>query len=223
MGRCMKELLKQHYTFWDELGKEEQDAFCSSSNIQSYKKGEFVHDKQEDCLGILLILKGEIRIYVQSDEGKEITLFRMGEGEVCTISAACIMREISFEIMIEASEDAELLVTGVPYIKRLMEKSLLVQLFMYKQMSEHFSDSMWALSEILFKSFDKRLAGYLEEARLKTGNPVISATHDEIARNMGSAREVVSRMLKYFEKEGLVELSRGTITIRDPGRLRKMI
>lgn len=223
MAACMKDLLRRHYTFWEGLGEAEQDVFCSNSRIQSYKKGEFVHDKHEDCLGILLVLKGEIRIYIQSDEGKEVTLFRLGEGEVCTLSASCIIQEISFEIMIESADETELLVTGVGYMKKLMGENLYVENFMYKRISESFSDAMWAMSEILFKSFDKRLAGFLEEERLRTGKEALSVTHDEIARNMGSAREVVSRMLKYFEKEGIVTLSRGTVTIVDPGRLRKMI
>lgn len=223
MGTCMKELLKQHYTFWDKLDEREQELFCSYSNTQSYKKGEFVHDKQEDCLGILMVMKGQVRVYIQSDEGKEITLFRLGKGEVCTLSAACVMQEISFEIMIEATVESELLITGVTYVKKLMEKNLYAENYIYRQTAERFSDVMWAVSEILFKSFDRRLAGFLEEERLKTGSAVITETHDEIARNMGSAREVVSRMLKYFEKEGIVALSRGTVKILDAARLRAMI
>lgn len=223
MENQIKDLLKANYAFWDQLNEQEQESFCSYSYIQAFQKNEFVHDRQEDCLGILLVLKGRIRVYIQSDEGREITLFRIGKGEVCTLSASCIMQEISFEIMIESTEETEILITGVPYMKKLMDQNMYVENFIYRQTTERFSDVMWAMTEILFKSFDKRLAGYLEEERQKTGSLVILTTHDVIARNMGSAREVVSRMLKYFEKEGILTLSRGAITIIDPGHLKKML
>ena len=172
-------ILAAHYPFWEHLKADEQRAFVSCSMVRDYEKGGFVRSDCDECLGVLLVLSGELRIYIQSDEGREVTLFRVGPGELCTLSASCVMSEI-------------------------------------------ISDVMWAISQILFSSFDKRLASYLEDERRRSGSTAITATHDQIAKNLGSAREVVSRMLKYFEKEGLVSLSRGTVTITDIPRLKAL-
>lgn len=218
----MKELLSQHYPFWKYLSEEEQEAFSTCSTIQEYKKGNTLQDKCHHCLGIFLVLSGQVRVYIQSDEGREITLFRLNANEICTLSAGCVMEEISFEIMMETTENSVLLISGTPCLRRLMNGNLHMENYIYKHIAEHFSDVMWAISEILFKSFDKRLAGYLEDEKLNRKSTTIQATHDEIAKELGSAREVVSRMLKYFEKEGIVSLSRGTIQITNETKLRTL-
>lgn len=218
----MKELLSQHYPFWKYLSEEEQEAFSTCSTIQEYKKGNTLQDKCHHCLGIFLVLSGQVRVYIQSDEGREITLFRLNANEICTLSAGCVMEEISFEIMMETTENSVLLISGTPCLRRLMNGNLHMENYIYKHIAEHFSDVMWAISEILFKSFDKRLAGYLEDEKLNRKSTTIQATHDKIAKELGSAREVVSRMLKYFEKEGIVSLSRGTIQITNETKLRTL-
>ena len=218
----IKELLQTHYPFWSHLNEEEQQAFCTCSTIQEYQKGNPLQDKHHHCLGIFLVLSGQVRVYIQSDEGREITLFRINLNEICTLSAGCVMEEISFEIMMEATENSILLISGTPCLRRLMTGNLHMENYIYKHIAEHFSDVMWAISEILFKSFDKRLAGYLEDEKLNRKSTTIQATHDEIAKELGSAREVVSRMLKYFEKEGIVSLSRGTIQITNEAKLRAL-
>lgn len=214
---------KKYYPFWDKLTEQEQRNLCSCSSMQSYRKSDFIYSHDGDCLGILLVLKGQLRIYIQSDDSREVTLFRLGPGQVCTLSASCIIREITFDISIAAEEDTTLLTTGIQCFRRLMDKNISVQNYVYKHTAESFSDAMWALTEILFSSFDKRLAGYLLEESWRTHSLTLSTTHEQIARNLGSAREVVSRMLKYFEKERIVQLSRGSVKITDPARLEKIL
>ena len=103
-----------------------------------------------------------------------------------------------------------------------MASNIYVENYIYRETTEHFSDVMWAMGQLLFTRFDQRLAGYLEDERIRTGSPVLHTTHEQIARNLGSAREVVSRTLKIFEKEGLLLLSRGTITILNSKALRRI-
>ena len=215
-------ILKEYYPFWERLSADGQNTFAACSAIRSYDKGSFIRSDCDECLGVLLVLSGELRIYIQSDEGREVTLFRAGPDEVCTLSASCVMAEITFDIFVEAAEPSEVLITRSSCIHRFMESNIYVENFIYKQTAERFSDVMWAISQILFSSFDKRLASYLEDERRRSGSAVITATHDQIAKNLGSAREVVSRMLKYFEREGLVSLSRGTVTITDVKRLKAL-
>ncbi|MCI5649659.1 MAG: Crp/Fnr family transcriptional regulator [Fusicatenibacter sp.] len=214
--------LKQYYPFYDKLTPSEKQILFSCSSIVSYRKGDFLYSCEDDCLGILLVLSGSLRIFIQSGENREITLFTSHKGEVCTLSASCMMREITFDILIEAQEDSRILITSASCFKKLMASNIYVENYIYRGTTEHFSDVMWAMGQLLFTRFDQRLAGYLEDERIRTGSPVLHTTHEQIARNLGSAREVVSRMLKTFEKEGILSLSRGTITILDSGALRRI-
>lgn len=219
----LQPFLEKYYPFWSHLTIKEQQQFLSSSVLQNFKKGDFLYSTDDDCLGILLVLKGQLRIFIQSGDTREITLFRVGAQQVCTLSASCIIQEINFDIQIEADEDTDLIVTNVSFFRSLMQQNIYVENYLYKETTEHFSDVMWALSQILFSSFDKRLAGYLLDETLRTHSSTLRTTHEQIARNLGSAREVVSRMLKYFEKEAIVSLSRGTVTITDEKKLRTCI
>ena len=215
--------LRQYYPFWDKLTDQEKSTFASCSAIKDYPKGSFIHSEREDCLGIFLVLSGQVRIYIQSDEGREVTLFRLNAGDICTLSAACIIDEITFEILAEAQENSRLLITPICGFNRIMGQNIYVENFIYKRTTEELSEVIWTMSQMLFLSFDKRLAAWLEDERRSTGSAVITATHDQIAKNLGSAREVVSRMLKYFEREGYVSLSRGAVTITDSAGLKKLI
>lgn len=217
-----RELLKQQFPFWSHLNEEEKKTLTACSTIQDFKKGAPIQNESQHCIGVFLVLKGHVRVYIQSEEGREITLLRINSGEVCTLSASCMMAEISFEIMMESIEDSTLLISGRSCLRRLMNDNLYIENYIYRHLAEHFSDVMWAMSEILFKSFDRRLAGYLEDEKINRKTTTILATHDEIARDLGSAREVVSRMLKYFEREGIVSLSRGSVQIINDERLRAL-
>ncbi len=192
MSSFLESCFQEHYPFYSKLTADEQQTLVLSSVLTTYQRGDFLYSCDDDCLGVLLVLSGKLRIFIQSGEQREITLFTTGPGEVCTLSASCAMQEISFDILIEAEEET----------------------------TEHFSEVMWAMGQLLFTRLDQRLAGYLEDERIRTGSPVLSTTHEQIARNLGSAREVVSRTLKSFEKDGIVALSRGTVTILDVKKLR---
>ena len=155
----MQSYLEQYYPFWPHLNPKEQEQLCSCSQLQTCQKGDFLYSHDDDCLGILLVLKGQLRIFIQSGDTREITLFRVGDGQVCTLSASCIIQEINFDIQIEADEDTELIVTNVSCFRTLMNQNIYVENYIYKETTEHFSDVMWAMNQILFSSFDKRLAG----------------------------------------------------------------
>lgn len=129
------------------------------------------------------------------------------------------MQEISFDILIEAEEETKVLITPASTFRRLLNQNIYVENYIYRETTEHFSEVMWAMGQLLFTRLDQRLAGYLEDERIRTGSPVLSTTHEQIARNLGSARGRF-RTLKSFEKDGIVALSRGTVTILDVKKLR---
>lgn len=215
--------LESSYPFWNHLTSEEKAQLISCSYIRSYEKGQFIHSRTEECLGILLILKGQIRVYIQSEEGREVTLFRLEAEEICTLSASCMMREITFDIFIEALEETTLLITSAPCIRKIMESNIYAENYIYRQTAERFSDVMWSMGQLLFTSLDKRLAAYLADEQVKSHSGSITTTHEQIAKHLGTAREVVSRTLKYFEREGLLSLGRGTIQILDMKKLRDLL
>ena len=128
------------------------------------------------------------------------------------------MSEITFDAYVDAEELSEAVVLNAFAFSKLIEKNIYVENFSNKMKAIRFSDVMWTMQQILFFSFDKRLAIFLYEELIKNG-PIIRYSHMEIAKYLGSAREVVSRMLKYFEKEGIVLVSRKEIEIIDKKKL----
>lgn len=209
--------------FWDRLTGEEAALLAGHIKTINLAPGETVHAGGNDCVGVLLIKSGELRTYILSDEGKEITLFRLGDGEVCVLSASCLLQSITFDLFIDAVHPTELCLIDTQAFSRVMEHNIYAENFALRTTTERFSDVMWAMEQILFMSFDRRLAIFLLDEISKTGADNITMTHEQIARYVGSAREVVSRMLKYFAKEGMVAVHRGGVEILDKQKLRKLL
>ena len=172
-----------------------------------------------DCTGLLLVQHGQLRAYILSEDGREITLYRLLDGDICLFSASCMMRSIQFEIMIEAEKDTELWSIPAEIYKSVMEQSAPLANFTNEVMADRFSNVMWLLEQILWKRFDHRLAGFLLEESALEGSPVLKLTHEAIGSHLGNPREVVTRMLRYFQSEGLVKLSRGTVEITNQAGL----
>ena len=177
-----KRCLACSFPFWDKLTEAQQDYLCRFARPVHYDKGAHVHSPTENCVGILLLRAGQLRAYLLSEDGRDVTLYRLFAGDVCILSASCVLDAVTFD----------------------------------------YSETMWAMQQILFMSADRRLAIFLADELAKTGGADLHMTHDQIARYMGSAREVVSRMLKYFAEEGLVKLWRGGLTVLDKPRLQKL-
>ncbi len=214
--------LREHLGFWAQLSRQEIDLLLCSTSLAAFKKGTNIHNGNDDCVGMLLVKKGSLRTYLLSEEGKDITLYRLYEGDICVLSASCILNNITFEVYIDVEEDAELFLISAAAYSEVAGKNANVEAFSYKITAERFSDVMWAMQQILFMSFDKRLAIFLIDELSKTTGDTVRLTHEQIAKYIGSAREVVSRMLKYFANEGIVEQSRGGIKVLDKKRLRAL-
>lgn len=204
-------LLKQTLPFWQHLNQNEKNILINNASIIEYQSGQLIHHGKNDCVGILIIVSGKLRTYMISNEGKEITLFYLQPHNVCVLSAACILDSIDFEVLVEAKTTCQIIQISSAAFLQLSKQNIYVELFSYKLATERFSDVMWAMQQLLFMSFDQRLAAYLIEASDRTNSLDIKITHEQIAQDLNSAREVVSRMLKHFAKEGYVHLSRGRI------------
>ena len=202
-----------------KLTKSQQDALTSAAFIRKFRKSEILHNGSQDCTGLILVLSGQIRAFTISDDGREITMYRLFERDICLFSAACMMNSIQFDITITAEKDAEVLVIPSEAYKSVMEVSAPLANYTNEVMASRFSDVMWLIDQVMWKSFDKRLL--LNEANIE-GSSTLKITHETIGNHLGSPREVVTRMLKYFVNERLISLSRGTIEIIDRSGLEKM-
>ena len=217
MGRTLTQL-----PFWSSLTEQEQETLRRSAFVRHYEKGAFIHSSDNECLGMLFVLSGEIRTYLLSEEGREVTLFRLYPGELCVLSASCVISQITFDTQMTAGTDTDVLIIPANVIAALKEQNLHVRCFLYELATKRFSDVMWAMQQIMFKGLDRRLAEFLLAEAERTGSDTIRMTHEQIAQHISSAREAVARMLKGFSEDGLVELRRGAITLRDKNRLNRL-
>ena len=222
MGQTrFEEVYREILPFWSEISETDRDFICQNSYTFTYPKGKNVHDGSE-CSGVILVRGGSLRLFILSDEGRDITLYRLHKGDMCMLSASCVLEAITFDVFIDAEEDSECYVISGPAFAAVAKRSPVVKIFALETAVSRFSDVMWVMQQILFMSMYKRLAIFLLDESARTGSDTIALTHGQIARYMGSAREVVSRMLKYFANEGIVEVSRKGIKILDKKRLRKL-
>ena len=222
MARAMFEpAYREIFPFWDKISEDEREYICENSVALSYPKGTTIHDGSE-CSGVFFIRSGCIRVYIMSDEGKDITLYRLHSGSMCMLSASCVLQSITFDVFIDAEEDSECYIISGPAFAHVADHNTDIKIFSLETAVSRFSDVMWVMQQILFMSLDKRLAIFLVDESARTGSEVIELTHEQIAKYMGSAREVVSRMLKYFANEKIVEVSRKGVKILDKCRLRDL-
>lgn len=216
-------ILSTKLPFWEKLNNSQKDLLVTNARPVHYSQEQSIHNGENECIGVLLVTKGIIRTYITSEEGRDITLFRLEAGDICILSASCILDSIDFDVSVDAETDCDIIQISSHIFSRLTAENVYAELFSYKLAAERFSDVMWAMQQILFVSFDKRLAGFLLDECNRQHTTELHMTHEQIAKYLGSAREVVSRMLKYFSKEGLVTLSRGTIVIQDKKELQSIL
>ena len=209
----------EYFPIWDKLTADQQARIESVTELQKVKSGTVLHDGSPECLGMLLLRSGQLRAYMLSEEGREITITRFFEMDICLFSASCVMPNMQFDIFIEAEKDSEVWVIPACLFQNLMDESIIIANYARNLITSHFSELMWLMEQIMWKSFDKRLAAFLLEEQQLEGTACLTITHEKIAGHLGTAREVVTRMLRYFQSEGMVKLSRGTVEIIDEKKL----
>lgn len=222
MKTDMKELFERIFPFWDKLTEAQKEIFGRNTHLVTYGKGENIHGGSGECTGGILVKSGCIRVYILSEEGKEITLYRLYPGEICMLSASCVLQTITFDVMVDAEKESECYIINGKTFADITKNNIYAENFALNLVTSRFSDVMWVMQQILFMSFDKRLAIFLYDEMIKTGDEKIRLTQEQIAKYVGSAREVVSRMLKYFASEGIVSYSRGGVVILDKKKLRDL-
>lgn len=205
--------------FWDKLTTEQQQRIADVIEFRTVPKGHHIHDSSADCLGLVAVRTGQLRAYILSADGREITVSRLFDFDCSLLSASCVMPDMQLNIMIEAEKDSQFWSVPACLFKNLADESLAVANYSRNLLAGNYSELMWLMEQIMFKSFDKRLAAFLLEESRVEDTLQLKITHEKIANHMGTAREVVTRMLRYFQGEGMVALTRGTIELTDKNRL----
>ncbi|MCI9337430.1 MAG: Crp/Fnr family transcriptional regulator [Lachnospiraceae bacterium] len=210
------------FPIWDKLNTDQQNRILGSLVSPHVKKGTVLHNGSMDCTGLLLIKSGQLRVYILSEEGREITLYRLFDIDMCLFSASCMLRSIQFDVTIAAEKDTEFWVVPAEVYKGITEESAPAANYTNELMASRFSDVMWLMEQIMWKSLDRRVASFLLEEASIEGTGKLKITHETIANHLGSHREVITRMLRYFQNEGMVRLSRGVIEITDTDKLEEL-
>ncbi len=213
---------KEYFPMWEKLTSAQQNKLLGSSAKRVYQKGQLVYNGLTDCTGLFLVQSGQLRAYTVSDEGREITIYRLFDHDICLLSASCIMRSIQFDITIEAEKETEVWLIPAEAYKEVMEESAPLANYTNEIMASRFSEVMWLMEQVMWKSLDRRLAAFLLEESSLENTLKLKITHEIIGNHLGTAREVVTRMLRYFQNEGMVKLSRGTVELTDIGKLEKL-
>lgn len=213
--------LRDFFPVWNKLNKTQQEKLEATAVFKTFNESEMVHNGTE-CSGFLIVKSGQLRAHISSEEGREITVYRLFERDTCMFSGSCMMSSLQFDITIEAEKKSEIWLIPPKVFRSLMDESTAVANFMNEIMATRLSDIMWLIEQVMWKSFDKRLAAFLVEESSIEDNPQLKITHERIANHLGTAREVVTRMLKYFQNEGMVKLTRGTIEITNRNALEEL-
>jgi len=203
------------FPVWNKLSEAQQNSILNSLAFRQIKKGTVIHDGSMDCTGLLLVQSGQLRAYVLSEEGREVTIYRLFDRDICLFSASCMLRNIQFDITIEAEKNTDLWIIPADVYRQIMEESAPLSNYTNEIMAARFSEVMWLVEQIMWKSMDKRVASFLLEESAIEGGDRLTLTHETIARHLGTHREVVTRMLRYLQSEGMVKLSRGAVELLD--------
>lgn len=204
--------------FGEYLTPAEREETERAARRKALPAGGIIHNGTDSCLGLVYILSGSLRTYILSESGREVTLFRVGKGELGVLTAACVISEITFDTEMVAESDCELLIIGAGTVKMLMERNIRVRCYLYELATSRFSAVMNVMQQLLFTPLDGRLASFL-----LAYDGEIRMTHEQIAEQINSTREVVSRALARFSAAGAVALSRGRVKIKDRKTLEEYI
>lgn len=222
MKKVNPEIFKSLFPFWDKIENEDRKKFCDYTIVKTFKAGENINGKDTSCIGVIFVVTGELRAYLVSDNKKEITLFRPQDNDLCVLSASCILQNIDFDVYVDAEKDSEIYIINPNFYAKMQEKYMFIENFTLNAAVSRLSDMMWSIQQILFYSLDKRLAVFLYDEYVKTKQTKFIYTHEQIAKYIGSARETISRMLKYFASEKIVALSRGYCEIINLEKLKRI-
>ncbi len=212
---------ENYFPFWDDLPEEDKKLLCDYTSEERFEAAQAIHDNT-GCSGLFIVKSGRLRLYMLSENGKEVTLYRLGPGDLCMLSASCVLQSVEFDVYVDAEEPCMCWRIAASVFSEISSRHMAVKNFALEKAVERFSDVMWIMQQIIFMSMDSRLAIFLLEDSAKTGTDTIIMTHEMIARHLGTAREVVTRVLKHLAADGMIDVSRKGVTILNKSKLQSI-
>jgi CRP/FNR family transcriptional regulator, anaerobic regulatory protein len=203
----MEELKRLFPSFEPEL-LENMEKF---GEIRIYKTGETLMRTGQFIKSSMLVLKGSIKVYRDSEDGAEFLIYYITPGEACAVSLVCALKSETSEISAEAVEDTTVLMLPLTLMDKWMTEYRSWYRFVLGTYRERFEELLQVIDQIAFRSLDERLEFYLKRSVKQHESTIIHTSHQEIARELNSSREVISRLLKKMEQRGLVSLNRNQI------------
>jgi CRP/FNR family transcriptional regulator len=192
--------------------------FFSAAKIVQLPANQSICQQGMLCSHLALVIEGTARVFKIGENGREITLYRIGPGESCILTASCIMSKKPFPAFAVSELPIQALIISTSDVIHWSNQEQAWRDYLFQLISDRLSDVISVVEEVAFRRVDRRLAGYLLQHTDETSN-LMQATHQSIASDLGTSREVVSRILKDFEQQGLISITRGAITLEDRQRL----
>jgi len=205
--------LRNEFPILSELNDELLDRLSQTAMWRRYDAHEDVQNHDETCDGLMKVKQGRLRVYMQDDEGKEITLYRLYPGDSCVMTASCLLHQMNVDFLIEAEVETIVILLPTTYLSYVSQRYPTLSEYLNELVRARFSELTWVIRQIVFSSMPARIAEFLISQYVIRENTTLALTHEEIANDLGSAREVVSRILKYFQEEGLINQSRKRIEL----------
>lgn len=216
------ERLFQAFAFLRDSDEEIRDELERHIVMTKIPGGEFIFIEGDECKQLALVLSGSVRVYKPAESGKEITLYRLGTGDSCILTASCIFARSSFPAIAVTEEEVEAAVIPAYVFRSWINRYEPWRNYIFNLLAKRLSEIMVTLEEVAFRRMDIRIAKFLLRSSENNKNGV-KIRHQDIAMELGSSREVISRILKHFEYENLIVMKRGTIMVQDADKLLKII
>ena len=216
-----EDFYREFFPFYESLSSDEKALLCENTTSERFERSESLHDSTE-CSGVFIVRQGRLRVYMLSEDGREITLYRLAKGDVCMLSASCVLQSITFDVYLDAEEPSECYRISPSAFRELTQTRPEVKIFALEMAVTRFSDVMWVMQQVVFMRQDQRLAIFLLDEAAAGGSDTVTLTHEMIARHLGTAREVVTRLLKHLASDGAIEVTRRGITLLDKKKLRAL-
>lgn len=198
-------------TLFPQFEAELIDLIEKEAVFKHFKAGEIIMRTGQYIKSTILLLEGRIKIYRENDEGGEFLMYFLQPGEACAISLICATQSQASEVMAKAEEDTEVLMLPIQLMDEMMNKYRSWYQFVIRTYRARFDELLTVVDSIAFRNMDERLEFYLKRYVNSTGRQQIELSHQQIAEDLHSSREVISRLLKKMEQRGLVKLHRNMI------------
>ncbi|WP_314665017.1 Crp/Fnr family transcriptional regulator [uncultured Selenomonas sp.] len=203
----------EKFDLWKDLTAVQRDELIAHTRYSHYAKREFIHRGALAHTGTLHVISGSLRVYLVSEEGREFTLYILRDGDIALMASISFLNTVPCDIAIEAGKNTELFISDTMAVRSIFSENINVRARAYEYAIERLSEMLWKFQQMIFLSADRRLARFLLAESTRTAGDEIRLTHEETAQYLGTAREVVSRLIREFSQEGLVQTFRGRIHI----------